>query len=246
MRRAKTGNPRKTEEIILAAGAALEAVLLVVILAFEFADNWIVAVRQVTVGIALALSIVIAVLERKRPQIFLAAAMAFTFVSDVFLVLLDDRYLLAVSLFAAAQILHFVRIALTRKAFLGSLLARIAVSGALIGALAIARVLSPLFAAGSVYAVNLVFNLIDSALSVKREKRMILSLVGFALFALCDVTVGLNGIGRGLGIPETFLYAGICLTWAFYLPSQVLIVFSGSEPEKPLFSTLRKRGKEDE
>lgn len=74
-------------------------------------------------------------------------------------------------------------------------------------------------------------NLLASLIFASRDKRGgVLLAIGLALFALCDINVGLavlNDLYTG-GFPEgsllhSLIYSGIDLAWVFYLPSQTII-----------------------
>lgn len=80
------------------------------------------------------------------------------------------------------------------------------------------------------YYINLIFNIIVSAVNFKKNKVYLVALV---LFLLCDTVIGLQVAAGGyLPIPpDSALYKIIFppfnLSWMFYLPSQVLIALSG-------------------
>ena len=205
----------------------IEGGLFAVILLREAAGPDEIALRFLSVAVACFFAAELLIMRRGAEQLFLLLAMAFTVSADVFLVLLDRHYELAVGLFLIAQCLHAVRILLGgKRSVLPSVIARLALSVSAVAALVIFKFFAPLTVLGALYAAELLMNVIDSALSVRSGKLFILSCIGFFLFLLCDVTVGLNGIGRGFGIPSDVLSALSDLTWVFYLPSQVLIVLS--------------------
>jgi len=205
----------------------IEGGLFAVILIREAAGPDEIALRFLSVAVACFFAAELLIMRRGAERLFLLLAMAFTVSADVFLVLLDRHYELAVGLFLIAQCLHAVRILLGgKRSVLPSVIARLALSVSAVAALVIFKFFAPLTVLGALYAAELLMNVIDSALSVRSGKRFILSFIGFFLFLLCDVTVGLNGIGRGFGIPSGVLSALSDLTWVFYLPSQVLIVLS--------------------
>ena len=186
----------------------IEGGLFAVILIREAAGPDEIALRFLSVAVACFFAAELLIMRRGAERLFLLLAMAFTVSADVFLVLLDRHYELAVGLFLIAQCLHAVRILLGgKRSVLPSVIARLALSVSAVAALVIFKFFAPLTVLGALYAAELLMNVIDSALSVRSGKRFILSFIGFFLFLLCDVTVGLNGIGRGFGIPSGVLSA---------------------------------------
>ncbi len=176
-------------------------------------------------------------------SVFLACAMLFTLAADFFLVILDDLYAVAVAVFFVAQSFHFARFAKAgwKKVparFLISLGVRILLSVAAV--LIVRKVLKLdglLELLAGLYFVELLVNAADAFFLVKRGKRFLLAGIGFVLFILCDVTVGLNLMGEGWGIPPEARRVISYLTWVFYTPSQALIVLSG------LKCSFKKKGK---
>ena len=220
-------NPKIYRILWFAAFLLIEGGLFAVILIREATGPDETALRFLSVAVAAFFAAELFIMRRGKEQLLLLFAMIFTVAADVFLVLLDRHYELAVGLFLIAQCLHGVRILIGgKRKILPSVIARVSLSVLSIIALLIFKFFALLTVLGVLYAAEILMNFIDSGLSIRREKRFILSFVGFFLFILCDVTVGLNGIGRGFGIPENVLRVLSDLTWVFYLPSQVLIVLS--------------------
>ncbi len=176
-------------------------------------------------------------------SVFLACAMLFTLAADFFLVILDDLYAVAVAVFFFAQSFHFARFAKTgwKKAparFLISLGVRILLSIAAVLIVRKALKLDGLLELlAGLYFVELLVNAADAFFLVKRGMRFLLAGIGFVLFILCDITVGLNLMGEGWGIPPETRRVISYLTWVFYTPSQALIVLSG------LKCSFKKKGK---
>ena len=204
-----------------------EGGLYAVILIREAVGPDEVALRFISVAVAWFFAVEQLFFRRKAEQVFLILAMTFTVVSDVFLVLLDDHYELAVGVFFLAQCLHGARILIgSKQKLVPSVLVRVGLSGIALLVLVFCRFWALLTVLGVLYAVEILLNFVNSGIAIRKEKRFILSFIGFFLFLLCDVTVGLNGIGQSLGVPASVRSALSDLTWVFYLPSQVLIVLS--------------------
>ena len=89
----------------------------------------------------------------------------------------------------------------------------------------------------SVYFPMLVCNTAESALLIKRSKRFIIFFIGLLLFIGCDICVGLfnfSSVGVSLS-REVLNFVGAAI-WAFYLPSQTLIVLSSRCIERKLIN----------
>lgn len=165
--------------------------------------------------------------------IVLAAALLFTAVSDLFIFILNI-YEAGVATFIVVQALYFARIyiRLGRKPYisLGVRAALIAVTMTALGATGNLNLLTALV---SVYFPMLVCNAAESALLIKKSRRSILFFAGLILFIGCDVCVGLFNFSE-VGIsfsPEVLRLLGSAI-WAFYLPSQTLLVLSGYSPRE--------------
>lgn len=217
-------------KIWMTAFLLAEGILYAVILIREAKGADVPALRYLSVVIAFAAAFFLWFIRRTKEQAFLLVAMVFTAAADVFLVLLDRFYELAVGLFFIAQCLHAFRIGIgAGKKPAKSVAFRIAASALGLVFLFLFRQCSLLMMLGVFYAAELCFNWIDSGLAIRREPRFLLSFIGFFLFILCDLTVGLNGVGHGFGIPDSVIGLSANLTWVFYLPSQVLIVLSACD-----------------
>jgi hypothetical protein len=229
--RGKKGRKMKSGKVLrilwLAAFLLTEGCLYAVILIGEACGADETALRFISVAVACFFSAELLFFKRGLEEFLLLAATLFTVAADVFLVLLDSHYELAVGLFLAAQCLHGVRILTGAKRRLWpSFLVRLLLSIQAVIGLVAGGALFWLTALGALYAVEILGNLVDSCISIARDRRFILSAVGFLLFILCDVTVAANGIAWLWELPENWLHFLSSLTWAFYLPSQVLIVVS--------------------
>lgn len=166
-----------------------------------------------------------------RPCDFmLFAAMVLTVVSDWFLLITDENIEIGLSTFIIAQLLHFARIyVLRKKRPYVSAISRLVLCAAVITALHFLSALTLLTALVAVYFCNLLVNFADSFLLLKVNKLYALFSLGLLLFICCDICVGLYNFGKVLSINipvsvRNFADKGM---WAFYLPSQTLIVLSG-------------------
>ncbi len=168
--------------------------------------------------------------DRFLPDLLLVFALAFTLISDVFLLLIDDYYVLGVSTFIVAQLCHFFRLYLlaakNRFSLFVSLGLRVGLglaAGCLFGAY---QGFDALYLLVGVYFVNLLANCGESLVFLTKGqgngKTMLLLFLGFLLFIGCDVFVGLRFIGKGM--PS--------LIWFFYGPSQVLLALSSIPGKK--------------
>lgn len=176
----------------------------------------------------------------------IVAALFFTLVSDLFL-LLTDLYFYGVLTFILAQQLHHMRLILYRTKEEGQagkgLLTRVYLIRVAIQAITAAIVLfvlvqvgvslDGLLIAGVFYFICIVYNTIlaiRTALRYRKDKGMVFMAIGMVLFLLCDINVGLFNIAGYVSLPVDiyeFVYtASSLLMWIFYAPSQVLIALS--------------------
>ena len=161
--------------------------------------------------------------------IFLLFAFLFSCIADYFLIFRPEKALPAVILFGIAQIFHALRIASFRTRFPKTgLCLRIGLLTAGFLAAALLKVRDPLIYAGIFYFLNLVVSFGESTVQAFCDRRFLLPL-GLFLFILCDVTVGIGGMGRDWGFPPEWIRTAADLTYVFYVPSQVLIAL-GSIP----------------
>lgn len=151
-----------------------------------------------------------------------SAALAFTLGADTFLLLLDCRYLLGVSLFCVVQGLYLLRIFRGNG---GRSLWPIRLGLFLLALALLARwdMLSPLNAAALFYFTNFLCNVLQSWSLRGRGARLFSA--GLTLFLCCDLCVGVfNQPGLFPQTLDAFARVGM---WLFYLPAQVLIALSG-------------------
>ncbi len=160
----------------------------------------------------------------------LAGAMVFTVISDWFLLITEENLEIGLATFIIAQLLHFARIyVLRKKRPYVSLISRLLLCCAVIVVLYFLSALELLTALVAVYFCNLLINFLDSFLLLKINKLYALLCLGLLLFICCDICVGLYNFGRvlSISIPAAVINFADRGMWAFYLPSQTLIVLSG-------------------
>ena len=184
--------------------------------------------------------------EYGKQQKFLCYAMAFTVISDIFL-LLTDYYLYGLVTFIIAQQLYGLRItklydreSANHHKFTQASILRVAsqliVSFILCLLLwRIGIILNGLLVASVFYSINIVTNVIRSislSISFPGSKDIKLFTIGMILFLLCDINVALFNMSSFISVGPVYKYIYIIssiLMWTFYAPSQVLIALSKDE-----------------
>ena len=179
------------------------------------------------------------------PLICLQAAMLFTMISDIF-ILLTDHYMYGLITFIIAHQLHGIRLTmvdqkkeakLTRGILLRTLcrfLLQVGIASVICIALVIAGVaMESLLIASVLYFVCIFTNVIMSIkveVQEPSEKSNLLFAAGMILFLLCDINVAFFNLSGFIEIPEhinSLLYAfSSILMWTFYAPSQILLSLS--------------------
>ncbi len=147
-----------------------------------------------------------------------ALALTLTVCADVYLLLLNDFYLMGVGLFCIVQLIYAFRLRALRGGASSALdILRLFAFG--FGASQVFWGGGPVVGLAAFYFINLVLNLVG-AFALKAEKPVGLFKWGLLLFLCCDICVGAWYLFSGL--PD-LVWIG---QWFFYLPSQVLIVLS--------------------
>ncbi len=227
-RKMKETTERKTAVVSAAALIAAEAALYITFNCAGLDHDADIAVKYA--GVILCAAYAAAAVRSGRLSSFLlAAAMAFTVVSDFFLLVTGRNTDTGLITFIIAQLLHFASIyAIRGKPPLVSGIIRLALSAAALAAAAALDMFSVTIALAAVYFVNLLVNFADAAALIGLDRRYIALAAGFALFIACDVCVGLfnSGSAAGIDIPASAVRFAEKGMWAFYLPSQTLIVLS--------------------
>lgn len=219
------------KNIILAAFIAVETVIYILF-------NILTAVLPYDTiylkysGILLCLAVSVSMIfftDKSKDAIILCCALVFTAVSDLFILVLDKYYEVGLITFIVTQSVYVYRMYCDRiKKVWITLAARAAVAAALIIVFAALGKLNFLVAEVCIYIVMLFGNCVDSLLICKKGVQDVLFAVGLILFLCCDICVGLDNAGSviGLTLPSGLISFTAVAIWAFYLPSQVLIVCS--------------------
>ncbi len=198
----------------------------------------------------------------KSTYYLLQAALFFTVISDLFILILD-YYIYGVLTFIVAQELYGLRILLLhgreesdyddnwRKlggAFLKRVLLQAIAAFFIILLLIMAGVrVDGLLAVSVFYFICILTNVISAiALARKRPEASSnrLYAIGMFLFLLCDINVGLFNLSGFLSIPEN-IYAVLyslssILMWTFYAPAQVLIAISSGKSLRTMKKPTKK------
>lgn len=173
----------------------------------------------------------------------LRAALFFTVISDLFILILD-YYIYGVSTFIIVQQLYDIRLLLIRSkikdttklffAYLLHLFIKIGVASVICILLFASGVtLDALLIITTFYFVSLLYNVWMSVITARLNPRChgnILYAVGMILFLLCDINVGLFNLTGYIALSPTVCdiietVSGM-LMWTFYAPSQALIAIS--------------------
>ena len=172
--------------------------------------------------------------RKMLPYLLAMLAMLFTLVSDVFLFILDNYYVVGLTTFIIAQLLYAFRIELVNndKRYMiasGSIRTLVVVVSLIIFLIRRDDFLIYLVI---IYFLNLILNCVFSLLTFlkdKEKKHMLVMSIGFFLFILCDISVGLYNLNNGFNgmevnkeLASIFLH----LIWIFYAPSQYLLTLS--------------------
>ena len=154
-------------------------------------------------------------------------ALLLTALADLFLLVLDRHYAVGVAFFCPVQVLYALRLHRMASHSL-PLWPRLLLSGSALAAVTAAGCLELLTALVCFYFPQLVCNAFES-LRLAPQRRNHLFSLGLWLFLCCDICVGLHNLALylpvSLPVPASFVQVAM---WAFYLPSQVLIVLSAS------------------
>lgn len=157
------------------------------------------------------------------------AALAFTLLADLFLLVFNRWYGAGVAAFCVVQLLYLARIHRAgRRPLARRLLLRAGLAAILMAAAGVLGGLNGLTALTLFYFSQLLANALAS-LSLGRRGRVFA--LGLFLFLGCDLCVGLCNLSIALpGVPLSSLlpFAQVGM-WLFYLPSQVLISLSAGK-----------------
>lgn len=214
------------KNIILAVFWLVEAVIFIVFNALSFKQPQDpIELKYAGVLICLAVTASMTFFNRDIDSLIAVAAMVFTAISDLFILVLDDYYETGLATFIVAHSLYFVRLYVGRlKKIWISLAVRAVVAVTIIGVCCGLFGANLLIIEAAVYIVMLFGNCVESLIMCNRGLKNILFAIGLLLFLGCDICVGLNH-GRMVGVQLTQeIYRFVqFMVWVFYLPSQVFI-----------------------
>lgn len=153
-------------------------------------------------------------------------AYLFTLIADLFLLVLNNDYIIGVSFFLLAQISYFIYLNHNedKKRIIKYLTIYfiLAMPTSIIASILL-QPFDILYIIVSFYFSLLIINCISC---FEKRKEIGLSLfIGFFLFILCDINVGLNNLDY-INSNSLLLYLVSIAMWLFYLPSQCIIVNS--------------------
>ena len=215
--------------VIYAALIAIETAIFV-------AFNIIVAVRPGDpvylkyAGVLLCLvTAAVFIYFYKKDAVILTCALAFTALSDYFILVIDAYYEIGVTTFFIAQSIYLYRLYADRLGRIYiTLIARALLSAAIIVILAVCATLNYLLVIVTLYFVMLLGNCVDAFIICRGGLKNVIFAAGLLLFVCCDVCVGLHNFGSALGVelPHKLLTFVQYAIWVFYLPSQVAITCS--------------------
>lgn len=227
----------RLEKYILIIYFVIEIILylsfLIIDLFFNSSLNNISSlIKYSTIILNLLFLIILSIFNFKIEKIIVIFAFIFTSISDYFLLFKSDNnsFLIGLITFNIVQLIYFFRfhfLYFSLKKFLLSLILRIIfiVSIILIIYFLLPSFYSLLNILALIYFINLIFNFLDPLINdFKNSKNQFLA-IGFFLFILCDINVG---------IINALFYNNIIsfLMRFFYLPSQVFLFYSANMDDK--------------
>lgn len=186
-------------------------------------------------GVLLCVALLLTVMffrNTTRDNAIMLAALFFTAISDLFILVLDKYYEIGLVTFIIVQSLYLYRLYSDRlKKIYITLAVRLGVMVALIITFAALNMLNLLIAECAIYITMLIANVVDAFIICKKSLKNVLFAIGLTLFLGCDICVGLRNFGTVLNValPVWLINTVVVAIWAFYLPSQVLITLSVNE-----------------
>lgn len=183
-------------------------------------------------GVLLCVAVLVAVMffrDATLDNVIMLAALFFTAVSDLFILVLGKYYEIGLLTFIIVQALYLYRLYSDRlKKIYITLCVRLGVMVALIITFAVLNMLNLLIAECAIYITMLSANVVYAFIICKKSVNNLLFAIGLTLFLGCDICVGLHNFGTVLNValPIWLTKTVSVAMWAFYLPSQVLITLS--------------------
>lgn len=166
----------------------------------------------------------------KKESRFVSIGLMFTLLADVFLVLLN-KYLYGVAIFIIAQLCYTVYLTyISDKKITEELLKRI-IPAAVAASITYALGFKGNIVLPTAYAVCIGVNIAHSIeLQIKKPSRNhLLLMVGFIVFVIGDICVGLRHMPFISEDVASILYL---ITWISYPPSQIMVLMSTEQEQK--------------
>lgn len=195
---------------------------ILIYISFMFFDDYIDSNIRF-IGIVILL--IYLLFEKRSKDLFiLRLALLFTIISDLFLLVIDDFYIVGVLCFIIVQLIYLYRLRGFTK--LNFYIPILICFNLIFVKIILKDGFDYLLALTVIYFTLIVNNMVLSLISFKSNPLFALGLV---LFVCCDIFVGIYNlsayveVGSLINIINT---SGIDFAWGFYLPSQVLIALS--------------------
>ncbi|MBQ2719359.1 MAG: hypothetical protein IJF73_04745 [Clostridia bacterium] len=183
-------------------------------------------------SVVLAALACLALYEPTPNWLLTATALLFTLGADLFLVVLDAHYTVAMLLFSVTQLAYAARLSLGEGKRLRRVQLSVRAAAVLAAVSATVAVLGKDTDALAVIALFYFANLLtNAAFAAAKWRRAPLFAIGLWLFVLCDIFVGFGMLGEYLPLGDGALLSFLAdpplnMAWVFYLPSQVLLSLS--------------------
>lgn len=188
---------------------------LIILTADLFSLTYVYLVKFAVIALCALYAVYLLIADPNADRPLFLLIRMLTLAADYLLVICDDHYPWAVGFFVSVEILY--GILLNDRHLWGW---RFAMTVAAVPLLTIIRRFSLLNLLALINITNLTFNFIDA---IDLEKTV--WAVGFALFWLCDISVGAYNL---FPANQAILYA----IWLFYVPSQVILCLGGNIHEE--------------
>lgn len=214
------------KNIILAVFVLVQTVIYIVynVLSAKQPEDPI-GIKYAGVLLCLVVSAVMIFFNRDADSVIATAAMAFTAVSDLFILVLDDYFEIGLATFIIAHCIYLYRLYYGRvKKIWLTVAVRAAVAAVMIGVCCGLFGVNLLVIEACIYLVLLVGNCVESLIMCNRGLKNVLLAIGLMLFLGCDICVGLkHGALVGVNLSRVVYDFVVYMIWVFYLPSQVFI-----------------------
>ena len=212
--------------LILAAFILVETVIYIIfnVLSARQPEDPI-ELKYAGILLCLAVTAVMIYFNRDVDSVIATAAMLFTAISDLFILVLDDYFEIGLATFIVAHSLYLYRLYHGRvKKIWITIVVRAVVAAVLIGICCGLFGANLLIIEAGIYIVLLFGNCVESLIMCNRGIKNILFAIGLMLFLGCDICVGFkHGSMIGVDLSRKVYEFVVYMIWVFYLPSQVLI-----------------------